>query len=137
MQNQQRPAEEGIRDIDILLGSMNPIVQPASYYILPSCPPTAGRIVWQGTEEKGTTFVIEAEDDDVGHYGTKWKMITLGVHSSLQAIGFLSAILGPLASNGIAVNVLSGFYHDHLLVEERNLGLTIDILQEMIAASHP
>jgi len=43
-------------------------------------------------------------------------MITLNIHSSLEAVGFLAAITTRLASAGMGVNPVSAFYHDHLFV---------------------
>ncbi len=45
-----------------------------------------------------------------------WACITLAVHSSLQAVGFLAAITGALAREGISVNPVSAYYYDHLFV---------------------
>jgi hypothetical protein len=43
-------------------------------------------------------------------------LITLTVHSSLEAVGFLAAVTVPLAEAGISVNAVSAFHHDHLFV---------------------
>lgn len=43
-------------------------------------------------------------------------MITLNVHSALDAIGFLAAVASLLATAEISVNAVSAYYHDHLFV---------------------
>ena len=58
-------------------------------------------------------------------------MITLAVHSSLEAIGFLAAITAQLADAGISVNAVSAFYHDHLFVPEHRASEALQLLQNM------
>ena len=43
-------------------------------------------------------------------------MITVMVHSALDAVGFLATITTRLAAAGIGVNLVSAFFHDHLFV---------------------
>ncbi|WP_414640799.1 ACT domain-containing protein [Archangium sp.] len=43
-------------------------------------------------------------------------MLTLSVHSSLEAVGFLAAVTTRLAARGISVNPVSAYFHDHLFV---------------------
>ncbi len=47
---------------------------------------------------------------------TPWALVTLSVHSSLSAIGFLARITHSLAACGISVNPISAFYHDHIFI---------------------
>jgi hypothetical protein len=56
-------------------------------------------------------------------------MITLTVHSSLEAVGFLAA--GRLAEAGISVNAVSAYYHDHLFVAEHRADEALRLLQSM------
>ena len=45
--------------------------------------------------------------------------------------GFLAVILRHLADNGVSVNVASGFYHDHLFVQDGEEELVMDLLRQL------
>jgi hypothetical protein len=62
------------------------------------------------------------------------RMITLDVQSSLEAVGFLAAIATRLAAEGIPVNPVSAFHHDHLFVPEARAEAAMDILRSMADA---
>lgn len=71
--------------------------------------------------------------DDMGlRYGFIARMINLGVHSSLEAVGFLAAISGELARVGISVNPVSAYYHDYLFVPSERSEEALAVLEEMI-----
>lgn len=65
-------------------------------------------------------------------YDAVFAMITLTVHSSLEAVGFLAAIAARLASHGISVNPVSAFYHDHLFVPIAQAERAMALLQSLI-----
>ena len=69
-------------------------------------------------ESEGTTLICSrAYADRTGlRYEACFRQITLSVHSSLQAVGFLAAVSGALAQGGIPCNTVSAFVHDHLFV---------------------
>jgi len=69
-------------------------------------------------EREGLTVVLEkAEAQRLRfHYTFEARLVTLNVHSSLQAVGFIAVVAAELANAGIPCNVLAGFYHDHLLL---------------------
>ncbi|CAN5132267.1 hypothetical protein BH10PSE3_BH10PSE3_21440 [soil metagenome] len=59
------------------------------------------------------------------------RMITLNIHSSLQAVGFLAALLPALAAEGMGVNPVSGFFHDHLFVPAERAEDALRVLRRM------
>ena len=60
-------------------------------------------------------------------------MITLEVHSSLEAVGFLAAITARLAAAGIGVNPVSACFHDHLFVPAERAEDAMSILEGLAA----
>lgn len=76
------------------------------------------RMVFQETE--GTTLVLLREEAEATGLSFEFpcRMITLDVHSSLEAVGFIARISTELAKEGMGVNPVAGFYHDHLFVPE-------------------
>ena len=86
-------------------------------------------------EAEGTTLVIrqdEAERIGLRHQFAS-RLITLTVHSSLEAVGFLAAITARLAVAGISVNAVSAFYHDHLFVPDHRADEALALLENMPA----
>jgi len=86
-------------------------------------------------EREAMTLVLRREEAEGAglRYRFASRLITLTVHSSLEAVGFLAALTARLAEAGIAVNVVSAFYHDHLFVPEHRADEALDVLQKMSA----
>jgi len=59
------------------------------------------------------------------------RMITLSVHSGLDAVGFLAAVTAKLAEHGISVNAVSAYFHDHLFVPADRAREAIEILSDL------
>jgi uncharacterized protein len=83
-------------------------------------------------EDEGLTLILEREKADAAAlpYRSVFSMITLSVHSSLEAVGFLAAITSKLAEHNISVNPVSAYYHDHLFVPIAQADETMNLLQE-------
>ena len=84
-------------------------------------------------EAEGFTVIIsedKAQELNL-HYDDVWDWIELSVHSSLSAIGFIAAVSKMLADNGISVNVVSAFHHDHLFIKHKDSKKAIKLLTEM------
>lgn len=60
------------------------------------------------------------------------KKITLNVHSSLDAVGFLAAITTRLKELRIGVNPVSGYFHDHLFVPVGKEDAVMEALGDMV-----
>ncbi|WP_304617368.1 ACT domain-containing protein [Paracoccus sp. (in: a-proteobacteria)] len=89
-------------------------------------------------ETEGVTVILhrdEAEAQGLA-YEFPCRMITLTVHSSLQAVGFLAVIATRLAEHGIGVNPVSGFFHDHLFISEGREAEAMAILQTIAQDHH-
>ncbi len=84
-------------------------------------------------EAEGITLIIERSiaDDEGLDYEFISRMITLNIHSSLEAVGFLTAITHKLAVAGISVNTVSAYYHDHLFVPTDRASAAMLLLDEL------
>ncbi len=84
-------------------------------------------------EKEGVTIIIKkelAEKMKFSHQNS-WAMITLTVHSDLAAVGFLAVITKKLAEEGISVNAVSAYYHDHLFVPYEKREVAMKALKEI------
>lgn len=86
--------------------------------------------------EKTKTSLILPEHEANAHgleYAGLYKMITLDIHSSLEAIGFFAAITSALAENGISVNPVAAHHHDHLFILQDDAARALNILKDLRA----
>ena len=84
-------------------------------------------------EEEGVSIIIKRDEADINNiqYESIFKMITLNIHSSLNAVGFLSVITSELAKHNISVNPVSAYYHDHLFVPAARAEQVVTILNQL------
>lgn len=84
-------------------------------------------------EEEGTTLILlrtEAEAHGIA-YEFPCRMITLNVHSALEAVGFIARIATALAREGMGVNPVAGYFHDHLFVPDGRQDDALHVLQRL------
>jgi hypothetical protein len=101
----------GERDLARLLAALDPRLYPERY----SFTATSDTTLRDGDfaivrEAEGLTLI---RPDPAG----EWARISLGVHSSLDAVGLTAAFSTRLADLGISANVVAAFYHDHIFVQ--------------------
>lgn len=126
----------GETDLTRLLAGMRPELRPGTYvFATASDGAMAADLtpVLSFREAEGTTLILtQAHAARAGLSGTfpcRW--ITLAIHSSLGAVGFLAAVTARLAERGIAVNAVSAFHHDHLFVPETRAEEAMDVLRDL------
>ena len=128
------------KDLSHLLGSMTPVLLPKTYVFLTVKPGEKSpdvEHVMRFDEAEGVTLIAEKTTvEESGHaYEFPCRMITLNIHSSLEAVGFLAVITTHLAKLGVGVNPVSGFYHDHLFIPADRADDVMTALVEL-SASH-
>jgi hypothetical protein len=88
-------------------------------------------------EAEGLTAIVEksqAVRANVKHI-FEAKLITLTVHSSLEAIGFLAMISTHLAKAGIPCNAVAAFHHDHLFIPVARASDAFSLLESLSQSS--
>ena len=69
-------------------------------------------------EREGLTLVLDVSAADAAGlaYDSVFRCISLGLDSSLDAVGLTAAVAGRLAEQGIGANVVAAYHHDHIFV---------------------
>jgi uncharacterized protein len=112
----------GEMNLRALLASMTPTLQPG-VFVFATIPtgqaiPAGLHPIMTFREAEGLTLILDEQQADAAGLNPTFRcpMVTLEIHSSLEAVGFLAAITPRLAQAGMGVNPVSAFYHDHLFV---------------------
>lgn len=130
------------RDLDALLRRMEPELQPGTFVFCTVAAnegvPATLKPLLTFREQEGTTLVILREEAEAAGlpYAFLSRLITLTVHSALDAVGFLAAITARLAAAGISVNVVSAFHHDHLFVPVDRADEAMALLRNISETKH-
>ena len=128
----------GERDLAALLATMEPELQPGRYvFTTTTRVPKAANPVALIREAEGVALVLDQDQADSLElpYTYIAAMITLRVHSSLDAVGLTAAVARQLATGGISCNVVAGYFHDHLLVPIDKADLAVNLLRDLRRAS--
>ena len=130
----------GETNLDTLIQSMSAELQDGLYVFatLKSRELPEGltpRLLFQ--EAEGITLILLKEEAD--RYGLAYefpcRMITLNIHSALEAVGFLARITTALAKHDMGVNPVSAYFHDHLFVPDGREADALRVLEELAASN--
>ncbi|KAM5349588.1 hypothetical protein ACJ41O_006093 [Fusarium nematophilum] len=131
----------GETSLQKLLATLTTVLHPATFVFVtlpPSAtmpPPSETQMVFH--ESEGVTLIMKQEDAIARglDYAFPSRMITLDVHSSLEAVGFMAVIATRLAARGMGVNPVSGYFHDHVFVPTGREEEAIVVLQDLARES--
>ncbi|MFA0156227.1 ACT domain-containing protein [Vibrio sp. 10N.261.46.A3] len=125
-----------ITDLDLLLKSMSPELIDGNYVFCTVDGALADYVqlnpISTFREKEGLTLVLK---EDVAtkaqlDFDAVFSLITLSVHSSLEAVGLTAAFATKLGSYGISANVVAGYYHDHIFVQKDKAEAAMSALKE-------
>jgi len=124
----------GEHDLALMLATLEPLLAPEPYVYCTvnwawSDPQLiAAEPLATIREVEGLTLILtRARAVELGlEFQFPAALISLTVHSALDAVGLTAAFAEALKAVGISCNVLAGFHHDHILVpyEQRAAAMT-------------
>jgi hypothetical protein len=125
---------------------MRPEIDPREFVFATGSLDTLGELSRCGTaplatfvESEGVSLILERSAATRAGlaYIYPCRLITLTVHSSLDAIGFVAAVTSALATADISVNPISAYHHDHLLVAADRAADALAVLERLSATATP
>ncbi len=129
----------GEHDLERLQRNMAPRLHPETfvYCTFPDFRLPAGiNPLCTFREAEGLTAIVERSEADraeVPHV-FEARLITLTVHSSLEAIGLLATVATSLAKANIPCNAIAAYHHDHLLVPRHLADDAMSLLRSLASA---
>jgi len=126
----------GETDISILLKNMTPRLNDGVYVFCTITDPDKIKLedtIGLFKENEGWTVILNkrAADNLKLNYTYIASWITLTVHSSLEAVGLTAAFSKALAEASISCNVVAGYHHDHIFVDNKDAEKAMDVLRQL------
>ena len=126
----------GETDLKTLFSNLKVRKSEALYVFVsyaPEAVPENLPVLMRFEEKEGTTLIVTksvAEQHNLP-YEFESYCLTLDIHSSLEAVGFMARIASLLAKAQIPVNPVAGFYHDHLFIPAKKADKAVSILEAL------
>lgn len=136
--------DKGMEDLDLLLASLEPYLDGGKYIFHTVKQPDAGEMLTLDPigffkEKEGVSLIIREETarrNGIAYEGV-FALISLQVHSSLQAVGLTAALATELAQQGISANVVAAYYHDHIFVPEHQAETALSAIKGLRPTNRP
>lgn len=116
---------QGERDLGKLLADLKPALSGRRYSFEASDRAVLDDGIFALVrEEEGVTAIRISPAGE-------WARISLGVHSSLGAVGLTAELANALAGAGISANVIAGLNHDHFFVPWERRADALQLIQAL------
>lgn len=123
----------GIYNFDEILAALDP--QPEGVYVFASVAEVPAGLEPFAMIREAEGITVIAEYDQAKSAGLPLdevhSRITLGVNSALNAVGLTATIAQTMASRSISINVVAGYYHDHIFVPADRSAEALELLRDL------
>lgn len=127
----------GEKNLNKLLSNMSPVLNEEEYVFV-TLPGKYGnhahlKPIGSFKEKEGLSLILSKDiaiENEMSFEGV-FKLITLDVHSSLNAIGLTAIVAEKLKDNGISANVVAAFFHDHIFVQSNLSREALKVLKNL------
>lgn len=138
----------GETSLSKLLQTLKVTLHPETYTFITLPPTFTGQVdfnpnvqmLFRESAEGSTTLILKGgsleqlqtyTDSGAEISSVKWRMLTLNVHSSLEAVGFMAVVSKVLAERGVSCNVVAGWFHDHVFVQREKADEAVEALKRL------
>jgi hypothetical protein len=124
----------GERDLGRLLAGLDPRPDPAEWvFVAVAEVPDGVAPLMTFHEAEALTCIVGVEEARRAGLADApvFRRITLGVHSSLEAVGLTAAVAAALADVGIGANVVAAYHHDHVFVPADRAEAALETLRRL------
>ena len=131
----------GETDLNNMLAGISPVLLKETYVFctLPDAcygDFASAKPIASFEEKEGLSLVVTkqaAEQHELRFEGS-YRCISLGVHSSLDAVGLTATISRHLTLNGISANIIAAHFHDHVFVAASQADLALSVITSLAAS---
>jgi uncharacterized protein len=132
----------GVTDLSKLLQTMQPTLVPGEFVFCSISESESEaclslKPLGLFREAEGVTMILPASTAfgrGLAH-SAPMRLITLKVHSSLEAVGLTAAVATALTREGISANVVAAFYHDHIFVPAADAKRAVAALEALTSSA--